>query len=168
MEVGIMKKKDIIWTYCGLHPCQFEQWLIPHFGKEQLDIKAFLPFSAAKERQRGAVINLVLTWSTSVQKGILTTKLFEYLDTGRPVLVLTNGSLETEMKGILSCYQKEGYFQNSETRGLKDWITTMYMGWKNNQIYPCDRIEIDRKYSENERNALIKKVSDKTPTRKNT
>jgi hypothetical protein len=44
----------------------------------------------------------------------------------------------------------------------------MYMGWKNNQIYPCDRIEIDRKYSENERNALIKKVSDKTPTRKNT
>ena len=168
IEDGIMKKKDIIWTYCGLHPCQFEQWLIPHFGKEQLDIKAFLPFSEARERQRGALINLVLTWSTSVQKGILTTKLFEYLDTGRPVLVLTNGSLETEMKGILSCYQKEGYFQNSETRGLKDWITTMYMGWKNNQIYPCDRIEIDRKYSENERNALIKKVSDKTPTRKNT
>jgi glycosyltransferase involved in cell wall biosynthesis len=168
IEEGIMNKKDIKWTYCGLHPCQYEHWLTPHFGKEHLDIKAFLPFSEARERQRKAAVNLVLTWSTSLQKGILTTKLFEYLDTGRPVLVLTNGSLETEMKGILSYYQKEGYFQNNENKELKDWIVKMYKGWKNNQVYPCDRKKIAQKFSEDARNALIKKVSDKTPTRKNT
>ena len=94
--------------------------------------------------------------------------LFEYLDTGRPVLVLTNGVLETEMKRILSFYQTEGYFQNSENKGLKVWLTTMYIGWKNNQTYHCDRKKIAQKFSEDERNALIKKVSDKTPTRKNT
>lgn len=168
IEEGIMNKKDIIWTYCGLHPCQYAQWLIPHFPKEQIDIKAYLPLSEAQKRQREATINLVLTWSTSVQKGILTTKLFEYLATGKPILVLTNGVLETEMKRILSCYQTEGYFQNSENKRLKDWITTMYKSWKNNQIYPCDRKKITQKFSENERNALIKKVSDRTPTRKNT
>jgi len=168
IEEGIMNKNDIVWTYCGLHPFQYEHWLTPHFGKEQLDIKAFLPFSAARKRQRGASINLVLTWSTSLQKGILTTKLFEYLDTGRPVLVLTNGSLETEMKGILSCYQKEGYFQNNENKELKDWIAKMYKGWKINQVYPCNRKKMALKFSEDTRNALIKKVSDKTPTRKNT
>ena len=165
---GIMDKKDIFWTYCGLHPYQYAQWLMPHFPKEQIDIKAYLPLSEAQKRQREATINLVLTWSTSVQKGILTTKLFEYLDTGRPILVLANGVLETEMKRILSCYQTEGYFQNSENKRLKDWITTMYKGWKNNQIYHCDRKKIAQKFSENERNALIKKVSDRTPTRKNT
>jgi hypothetical protein len=163
-----MNKEDIFWTYCGLHPCQYEQWLIPHFHIEQIDIKAYLPLSEAHKRQREATINLVLTWSTSIQKGILTTKLFEYLDTGRPILVLTNGVLEMEMKRILSCYQTEGYFQNSETKGLKNWLTTIYIGWKNNQIYHCDRTKIELKYSENERNALIKKVSDRTPTRKNT
>ena len=168
IEEGIMNKRDIFWNYCGLHPWQYEQWLIPHFPKEQIDIKVYLPLSEARERQRGAAINLVLTWSTSIQKGILTTKLFEYLATGKPILVLTNGVLETEMKRILSCYQSGGYFQNSETKRLKDWITTMYKGWKNNQIYHCDRKKIAQKFSENERNALIKKVSDRTPTRKNT
>lgn len=168
IEEGKMNKKDIIWTYCGLHPCQYEQWLIPHFPKEQIDIKAYLPLSEAQKRQREATINLVLTWSTSVQKGILTTKLFEYLATGKPILVLTNGVLETEMKRILSCYQTEGYFQNSENKRLKDWITTIYKGWKNNQIHHCDRKKIAQKFSENERNVLIKKVSDRTPTRKNT
>lgn len=168
IEEGIINKKDIIWTYCGLHPCQYEQWLIPHFTKEQIDIKAFLPISEARERQREAAINLVLTWSTSVQKGILTTKLFEYLATDRPIIVLTNGVLEKEMKRILSFYKMGGYFKNSETKGLKDWLTTMYIGWKNNQIYHCDRTKIERKFSENKRNAVIKKVSDRTPTRKNT
>lgn len=168
IEEGIMNKDDIVWNYCGLHPFQFEHWLSPYFGNEQLDIKAFLPYTEARERQRVATINLVLTWSTSVQKGILTTKLFEYLDTGRPVLVLTNGVLETEMKGILACYQKEGYFQNNENKGLKDWIATIYKGWKNNQVYICDRKKIELKFSADTRNALIKKVSDKTPTRKNT
>jgi glycosyltransferase involved in cell wall biosynthesis len=168
IEEGLMNKNDITWTYCGLHPCQYKHWLAPHFGKEQLDIKAFLPFSEARERQRKAAINLVLTWCTSVQKGILTTKLFEYLDTGRPILVLTNGILETEMKEILSCYQKEGYFQNNVNKGLKDWIAKMYKGWENNQVYPCDRKKIAQKFSADKRNALIKKVSDKTPTRKNT
>ena len=168
IEEGIINKKDILWTYCGLHPFKYEQWLTPHFPKEQIDIKAFLPLSEARERQQMAAINLVLTWSTSIQKGILTTKLFEYLDTGRPVLVLTNGVLETEMKRILSFYQTEGYFQNSENKGLKVWLTTMYIGWKNNQTYHCDRKKIAQKFSEDERNTLIKKVSDKTPTRKNT
>ncbi|MEY4028921.1 MAG: hypothetical protein RJA90_106 [Bacteroidota bacterium] len=168
IEEGKMNKKDIIWTYCGLHPFKYEQWLIPHFPKEQIDIKAYLPLSEAQKRQREATINLVLTWSTSVQKGILTTKLFEYLATGKPILVLTNGVLETEMKRILSCYQTEGYFQNSENKRLKDWITTMYKGWKNDQIHHCDRKKTAQKFSENERNAIIKKVSDKTPTRKNT
>ena len=163
-----MNKKDIIWTYCGLHPFKYEQWLIPHFPKEQIDIKAYLPLSEAQKRQREATINLVLTWSTSVQKGILTTKLFEYLATGKPILVLTNGVLETEMKRILSCYQTEGYFQNSKNKRLKNWITTMYKRWKNDQIHHCDRKKTAQKFSENERNAIIKKVSDRTPTRKNT
>ena len=153
IEKGIMNKQDIIWTYCGLHPCQYEQWLIPHFAKEQIDIKAFLPLSESRNMQREATINLVLTWSTSIQKGILTTKLFEYLDTGRPILVLTNGILETEMKRILSCYQTEGYFKNSENKRLKAWITTMYQFWKNNQTYHCDRKKIAQKFSEDERNA---------------
>jgi glycosyltransferase involved in cell wall biosynthesis len=168
IEEGKMNKKDIIWTYCGLHPCQYAQWLIPHFPKEQINIKAYQPLSEVRKRQQEATINLVLTWSTSIQKGILTTKLFEYLATGKPILVLTNGVLETEMKRILSCYQSGGYFQNRKNRRLKDWITTMYKGWKNNQIHQCDRKKIAQKFSENERNAIIKKVSDRTPTRKNT
>ena len=44
----------------------------------------------------------------------------------------------------------------------------MYKRWKNDQIHHCDRKKTAQKFSENERNALIKKVSDKTPTRKNT
>lgn len=48
-----MNKRDIFWTYCGLHPWQYEQWLIPHFPKEQIGIKAFLPLSEARERQWG-------------------------------------------------------------------------------------------------------------------
>lgn len=168
IEEGKINKNDIFWTYCGLHPLQYEEWLIPYFPGEQINIRAFLPFSEARESQREAAVNLLLTWSTSVQKGILTTKLFEYLAVGKPLLVLTNGILEEEMKRILGGYQTGGYFQCNEHHRLKIWITAKYKYWKNNQPDYCERRATQKMFSENKRNALIKKVSDRTPTRKNT
>lgn len=168
IEERKINKKDICWTYCGLHPAQYEEWLIPYFPLEQINIRAFLPFSNARERQREAAVNLLLTWSTCVQKGILTTKLFEYLAVGKPLLVLTNGVLETEMKNILGCYQKGGYYQYNEHQRLKNWITVKYKQWKTKQPSRCNSQSAQKMFSENKRNALIKKVSDRTPTRKNT
>lgn len=168
IEEKKMDINDIKWTYCGIHSGIFKEWLAPYFNEEQMEIQPLLSLNDSKKRQKEAGINILLTWSTDNQEGILTTKLFEYLESGRPILVWTKGKSEPEMRKILACYQKDGYYQKGIEREMKCWISKKYSQWKRHSWKSFDLLKLQKMYSKKCRNALIKKVSEKTPTRKNT
>lgn len=168
IEEGMIDRMDLKWKYCGIHSLTFKEWLAPYFLDEQMELLPLVSLIDSKKRQQEASINLLLTWSTDIQKGILTTKLFEYLEAGRPILVWTNGKVELEMAEILAYVQKDGYFQMGKEKEMKEWILVQYAEWK---LYKQDSFNLknlQEKYGKKSRNELIKKVSDKAPTRKNT
>ncbi|NBU36449.1 MAG: hypothetical protein EBS35_07735 [Bacteroidetes bacterium] len=159
---------DIKWTYCGIHPSIFKEWLVPYFNNEQLEIQDLLSLKESQQRQQEAGINFLLTWCTDNEEGILTTKLFEYLEAGRPILVWTKGKYEAEMAKILALCQVGGYFQEKREKEMKGWISDKYLRWKKQSWTSFDQIKLREVYGKDQRNSLIKKVSEKTPTRKNT
>ena len=168
IEEGKMDRMDLKWKYCGIHSVTYKEWLAPYFREEQMEINPLFSLNDSKRRQREAGINLLLTWSTDIQQGILTTKLFEYLEAGRPILVWTNGKLEQEMGEILAHCQEGGYFQIGKEKEMKAWILVQYIQWKMPDHDTFNLQKLQEKYGKKSRNELIKKVSDKTPTRKNT
>lgn len=168
IDEGVIHSRDIKWTYCGVHSAIFKSWISPYFAEDQMIISPLLSNHDASIRQKEAAINLLLTWGTDIQKGILTTKLFEYLAAGKPILIWTNGSKEEEMTAIIDQCQPSGYFNAGMDNGMKYWISERYTKWRNNENDFFTRENLIKKYGKAGRNHLIKKVSDKTPTRKNT
>lgn len=168
IEEKIIEVNDIKWTYCGIHPSIFKEWLVPYFNNEQLEIQDLLSLKESQQRQQEAGINFLLTWCTDNEEGILTTKLFEYLEAGRPILVWTKGKYEAEMAKILALCQVGGYFQEKREKEMKGWISDKYLRWKKQSWTSFDQIKLREVYGKDQRNSLIKKVSEKTPTRKNT
>lgn len=165
---GKIQYHHIHWRYCGIHTEQFRQWLHPHFKENQLTLTSLISFTDSQKNQRDASINLLLTWNTDFEGGILTTKLFEYLAAGRPILSWTNGKPDSEMNKILEIYQNGGDFQKGKETEMKMWIHNHYNQWINQKLAYNNPNKIMELYSESARNEKIKKVSAKTPTRKNT
>lgn len=159
---------DLKWTYCGVHSEIFRRWLIPYFREEQMEIRPLLGNEEAKVRQRQAAINLLLTWNTHIQAGILTTKLFEYFEAGRPILIWSHGEYEKEVDDILSLAQKGGYYYLGREKEMKLWIFEQYKCWLLREWACFDPVRIRKEYGIGSRNTLIKKVSGDSPTQKNT
>lgn len=168
IDEGVIHSRDIKWTYCGVHSATFRAWLDPYFPEEQMLISPLLSNHNARIRQKEAAINLLLTWGTVIQKGILTTKLFEYLAAGKPILIWTNGHKEDEMTAIIDQCQPSGYFNAGMENGMRYWLSERYTKWRNNENDFFIRENLLKKFGKSSRNHLIKKVSDRTPTRKNT
>jgi hypothetical protein len=72
------------------------------------------------------------------------------------------------MGEILAHCQEGGYFQIGKEKDMKAWILVQYIQWKVPDHDTFKLQELQEKYGKKSRNELIKKVSDKTPTRKNT
>ncbi len=52
--------------------------------------------------QKRAHINLLLVWHNDLHQGILTTKLFNYLTTGKPIIAISKGTIDPELDQIIS------------------------------------------------------------------
>jgi glycosyltransferase involved in cell wall biosynthesis len=168
IDEGSILIADIKWTYCGIHSSAYKDWLSPYFPEAQLIISPLLSHYCAGLNQREAAINVLLTWGTDQQKGILTTKLFEYLAVGKPILVWTTGNKEQEMTSIIEQCHPGGYFNTGMEERMKDWILERYIKWKNNEDDFFTGENLLKNFGIANRNQQIKKVSDTTPTQKNT
>ncbi|MBK8055101.1 MAG: hypothetical protein IPK35_17960 [Saprospiraceae bacterium] len=98
-----------------------------------------LPTHEALALQESAHLNVLLTWATHEQKGILTGKLFEYLGCGNPVLAIINGTNDQEITSLfdeIGC----GKVVSSDDLGADDHIKTfikqLYQDWENGKSFP--------------------------------
>lgn len=83
----------------------------------------FISRSEAKAIQNRSSINLLLSWATNNNKGVLTGKFYEYLESNIPVLVIINGVYDKEFEEIVKSINA-GYltYNDSNKEDLKNYI----------------------------------------------
>ncbi len=93
-------------------------------------------------------VNLLLTTSHSAYKGVLTSKIFEYLAAGNPIIVIINGPkdeiYEDAMSGINHLFI--GY-DKEDVKEIKRFIMNYYQAWLADEKYPrIEKGEWDSRY----------------------
>ncbi len=135
IKVLLQKKKidksKIQIIYAGRDSHQFAGY-IDKFGL--LDIfqdKGLVSPSEAKEIQDRAHINLLITSSSTTLSGVLTGKLFEYLEAQNPILCLINGPKDVEFERLFSDLQAGKVFYNPPITkdALSHFLLSKYNEW---------------------------------------
>ncbi|HHB78727.1 MAG TPA: hypothetical protein ENK85_05805 [Saprospiraceae bacterium] len=112
--------------------------LISKFNLEGVfESKGIVALDDAHLLQSKSHVNLLLTTSHKEYKGVLTSKIFEYLGAGNPILVIINGPkdeiYEEAMSGVEHVFV--GYDSDSLDE-IKEYILSYYNMWKTQKHYP--------------------------------
>lgn len=92
----LIKEKKISRTALSIQfYCKKETWLIDTVNKYNLNENVFIhglvPRQLAIEKQRSSQLLLLLTWDNPEEKGVYTSKVFEYLAARRPIISMGFG-----------------------------------------------------------------------------
>ena len=117
-------------VYAGKDSNLWKQWSIEYNLEHYIDIKGIITRKEASLLQGSASINLMLTWATKNEKGILTGKLFEYLSTLNPIVCIINGVKDMEIENIFTSLNCGGVFYTDEVDKVYDAIKNIYINDK--------------------------------------
>lgn len=92
------KYRKIRLVYAGKDSSLWNSWAEKYKLEDNILIKGVISREESIKLQNNASINLLLTWSTKTQKGILTGKLFEYLRASKPIICIINGVEDEEIE----------------------------------------------------------------------
>ncbi len=109
----------IIWNY----------WVNKYELNEYCTTYDFLDTEQVFKLQSEASINLMLTWSSKNEKGILTGKFYEYLFHQKPIICIINGKDDIEINNIfnsLNC----GIVVNYNENILSKFLNKYYVQWQ--------------------------------------
>jgi hypothetical protein len=76
-------------------------------------------------------VNLLLTSSSQEHKGVLTGKLFDYIESCRPVLCMINGVYDEELEAFFRKYNLGKIFYPDQEMMILKYIDDLYIEWKN-------------------------------------
>ena len=76
-------------------------------------------------------MNLLLSWASENQQGILTAKFYEYLAARNQILLIINGSKDEEFESIFKELQAGGIIYNKSNfqKETEDFILNKYQNW---------------------------------------
>jgi glycosyltransferase involved in cell wall biosynthesis len=117
----------ISFIYAGKDGALMSKWASECNISDLFENKGLLTRDEAIHLQDKAHINLLLTSASKEHTGLLTGKLFEYIESGREILCLINGTQDKEIESIFQNYGlgKVLYDQDS----VKDYILVKYNEW---------------------------------------
>ena len=120
--------------YLGKDGELWDQWMQTYELKPYSSNRGELDWAAILDQQCRSSINLLLSWSGPQLSGILTSKVYEYLSAGPPILTVINGPEDSELEAIVT---KTGggrvfYTESAQRDALKDFLLQCYHLWKQN------------------------------------
>ena len=121
---------NIKLIYAGNDGHLWKKWAIEHSLEKYIEIKGPISRKSAIELQNQASINLMLTWATKKEKGILTGKLFEYLSTLNPIFCVINGIEDKEIENLFQSINCRKVFYNNETEELSNNLYKICKNYK--------------------------------------
>ena len=94
------KYRKIRLVYAGKDSFLWNTWAQKYELQKNILVKGIISREEARKLQNNASLNLLLTWSSKTQTGILTGKLFEYLSTSKPIICIINGTKDGEIENM--------------------------------------------------------------------
>jgi hypothetical protein len=98
-------RQKISFLYAGKDAGLMNEWVQECGIQDIFDCKGMVSRSEAIEMQDRAHVNLLLTSSSEEHTGLLTGKLFEYIESGNEVLCLINGPHDKEIEAMFTKYR---------------------------------------------------------------
>lgn len=96
----------------------------------------WLTLAQARDLQRHAQINLLLSWTTPHTTGILTGKLYDYLAAGVPILALINGVADPELESLVASSGAGCVAYPHQISAIAAFLRKHYAAWQQGQTYP--------------------------------
>ncbi len=132
IETGQINPDSFRIQYAGKDGSQWKQIIEKYKLSAISSLINEVSTAQARILQRKAHINLLLTSSLPGFTGIFTGKFYEYLGSGRPMLVIINGIKDEEFEAVFNTYHLGKLcYNNPETViELKSFIIKRYDSWK--------------------------------------
>jgi hypothetical protein len=132
MDEGKMEKEKIRVIYAGKDSFYWIDMAAKFDLSSILDDQGNLPSAEAMVIQKEACINVLLTVSSDEQTGILTGKMIEYFEAGRPVLAIVVHQVDPELDNLLNEINIGKSFsdQPDQVPGIKEFIYNEYLQWQ--------------------------------------
>lgn len=119
---------------CGKDGALWREWASAHQMQDLLNDLGQLPHADVLKLQHAAHLNLLLSWNSPELMGIVTSKLFEYLQAQKPILALVNGSVEPELENLLQTYAQHSLVLHQpwmeSSHALEQFLLLLYQNWK--------------------------------------
>lgn len=133
IEKGSIKEDEIRLVYRGKDYAIWNKWVTEN-GLTRIADKYSPEVSLieAQEIQNAGHINLLLSWSALDRKGVLTGKMYEYMNAGYPVLLIINGNQDEEFENIFN-ETNMGLVTYTNKRGslhIEKFILKIFKEWK--------------------------------------
>ena len=134
IDEGEIEQKDLVLQYAGREGCLFaEQANACKLGNNVDDQGLVGREDAAKLRQQSAAL-LLSTWNTRREQGVLTGKLFEYMQSQKPILAVCTGEVPYCLVSEILLNGKLGFCletSREETqKAFRDYLLKIYREWK--------------------------------------
>lgn len=128
---GKIDQHKIQVNYAGDDQGVWQKW-VDKFELQSINVfHGNVPMEKAKEIQQRSQINLLLSWASETQQGVLTGKFYEYLAVQNPILLIIKGSQDVEFERIFSeldagkIVYDDDFYQND----LEHFILDYYHEW---------------------------------------
>lgn len=134
---------QFVFYYCGKDRKSWDNWFKNY--PEIMNLSTgHVPHQTSLSIQKLGDIMLVLTWNTENIKGILTSKLGEYLIQNKPILIIIHGNVEKDFKFLnythSNCYlfYTAIHTENDLHRIIKECINNI-----DNQFFKSKKIDFE-------------------------
>lgn len=118
---------------CGKDGALWREWATAHQMGDILKDLGQLPHAQVLALQHASHLNLLLSWNSPELMGIVTSKLFEYLQAQQPILALVNGCAEPELEKLLVMYAPHSLIVHQPWADaadtLEQFLFSLYRHW---------------------------------------
>ena len=126
---GVIGPEELLLQYAGRDAATFRKWC-KGLPEVCLHLQLHLAPADSQKIQRAATVLLLLNWSAPLYFGVLTAKLYDYLEAGRPIVALVNGPGDRELQEILSATEVGTTFEHGSRAELKAHLTAQITEWR--------------------------------------
>jgi len=129
---GRISDKNFKFIYCG-KDYGYVDFLSNKFGINDLVVnKGLLLRKEALRLQREANMLVLFSRDGKNEEGVLTGKIYEYIASGRPILLLGDGC--TELKDMVSTIPGSKCIKNGDINAIRDFVLSMVIGQKQRKV----------------------------------
>lgn len=137
VQSGSIPASKLQIVVCGKDGALWQEWATAHQMGDILKDLGQLPHAQVLELQHASHLNLLLSWNSPELMGIVTSKLFEYLQAQQPILALVNGSAEPELEKLLEMYARNSLIVHQPWADaadkLEQFLFSLYQQWAQKQ-----------------------------------